>query len=195
MNNFNEPFDLFNDWLNQAINSPEIIEPTAMNLATIGFNNKPSSRMVLLKKFDQQGFCFFTNLTSKKGEQLQHNQNVALCFYWAALGKQVRIEGETEKVSEKEADDYFKSRRRGSQIGAWASKQSKEMANEEEFKQRIKQVEENFADKEVSRPSFWSGFRVKPAIIEFWEEGEFRIHKRTAYQKNDNSWQISRIYP
>ncbi|MFT6105917.1 MAG: pyridoxamine 5'-phosphate oxidase [Rickettsiales bacterium] len=188
-------FETFDLWLKEAQNNPKIIEPTAMCLTTVNEKNKPSSRMVLLKKFDETGFCFFTNLTSRKGGELANNKNVALCFYWGALGRQVRIEGEVEDVTKKEADDYFASRRRESQIGAWASKQSQDMKNDQEFADRIKDVEQKFDGKEVSRPPFWSGFRCKPTRIEFWEDGDFRLHNRTIYQKSGDSWVMSRIYP
>jgi len=151
--------------------------------------------MVLLKKFDEKGFCFFTNLTSRKGRELNNNQNVALCFYWGILGMQIRIEGKVENVTNKEADDYFASRRRGSQIGAWASKQSCEMENWQEFENRINEIEENFFNQEVSRPPFWSGFRVIPKKIEFWQEGDFRIHKRELYTKQIKGWKLSKLYP
>lgn len=189
------PFDIFAEWLKKANAKSEIIEPTAMCLATVDQNNHPSARMVLLKKFDENGFCFFTNLTSRKGKELAQNKNVALCFYWGALGLQVRIEGEIEKVSAKEADDYFASRRRGSQIGAWASKQSCNMQNDEEFKQRLDEISENFADQDIPRPPFWSGFRVVAQKIEFWQEGEFRIHQRDLYSKSGKGWELTKLYP
>jgi pyridoxamine 5'-phosphate oxidase len=194
-NNHQEPFQLFANWLKEAENNPQIVEPTAMCLSTVNSENKPSSRMILLKKFDDQGFCFFTNLTSRKGGELKENQNVALCFYWGILGRQVRIEGVVEKVTTKEADDYFSSRRKGSQVGAWASKQSSQMASEQEFLDRIKKIEDDFKDQEIPRPPFWSGFRCQPQVIEFWEEGEFRLHKRTVYKKADGGWEIVRLYP
>jgi pyridoxamine 5'-phosphate oxidase len=190
-----EPFELFAKWLKEAEKNPQIVEPTAMCLATVDEKNHPSNRMVLLKKFDENGFCFFTNLTSRKAGELNVNNNVALCFYWGILGRQVRITGEVEKVSAKEADDYFSSRRRGSQIGAWASKQSAIMNNDEEFENRIKQIEEDFKDQNIPRPPFWSGFRVQPQSIEFWEEGDFRIHKRTVYNKAGDGWEVVRLYP
>ncbi len=193
--NHAEPFDIFSKWLKEAEANSKIVEPTAMCLATVNSKNEPSSRMVLLKKFDEKGFCFFTNLTSRKGGELKTNKNVALCFYWGVLGRQVRIEGEVEDVTEKEADDYFASRRRESQIGAWASKQSQIMASDKEFEDRIKEIEENFTNQNVSRPPFWSGFRCKPRTIEFWEEGDFRLHKRTVYNKSGNNWVVTRIYP
>jgi pyridoxamine 5'-phosphate oxidase len=194
-NNHQEPFQLFATWLKEAENNPQIVEPTAMCLATVNTENKPSSRMILLKKFDDRGFCFFTNLTSRKGEELKQNQDVALCFYWGILGRQVRIEGTVEKVSIKEADDYFASRRRGSQIGAWASKQSSQMETGQEFLDRIAKIETDFKDQEIPRPPFWSGFRCQPQTIEFWEEGDFRLHKRTVYKKTDGGWEIVRLYP
>ncbi len=191
------PFDIFANWLKKANAKSEIVEPTAMCLSTVDENNHPSSRMILLKKFDERGFCFFTNLTSRKGKELTQNQHVALCFYWGALGLQVRIEGKVEKVSAKEADDYFASRRRGSQIGAWASKQSCDIESDAEFQARIAQITEDFAGQEISRPPFWSGFRVVPQKIEFWQEGEFRIHTRELFVKTNDgkAWQLTKLYP
>jgi pyridoxamine 5'-phosphate oxidase len=192
---FNEPFEKFQIWFEEAKENKEIIEPTAMCLSTVDENSIPSSRMILLKKYDERGFCFFTNLTSRKAKQLEQNQNVALCFYWGVLSKQIRIEGKVEPVSKEEADDYFLSRRRGSQIGAWASKQSSEMKNWQEFEDRIQKFEKEFAEKEIPRPDFWSGFRVVPSRIEFWTEGEFRIHKREVYLNSGDSWEVKNIYP
>lgn len=189
------PFQKFNDWFEKAKSNSAIIEPSAMCLSTVDENNCPSSRMILLKKFDERGFCFFTNLTSRKGKILAVNQNVALCFYWGLLGLQVRIEGKAEPVSSKEADDYFASRRRGSQIGAWASKQSHEMQEWQEFEDRIVEIENNFKNQEVPRPPFWSGFRVVPNLIEFWQEGEFRIHKREVFIRSGNAWEVKKLYP
>ncbi len=189
------PFEIFEKWFNEAKNNSQIIEPSAMCLATSTLDNKPSARMVLLKKFDENGFCFYTNLTSRKGQELKRNPNVALCFYWGIFGRQVRIEGEIEPVTTEEADDYFASRRRESKIGAWASKQSQKMENWQEFENRIKEMTEQFENQEVSRPVFWSGFRVKPIAIEFWEEGDFRIHQRHLYEKTLEGWIINEIYP
>lgn len=191
------PFDIFSEWFKKANANTQIVEPSAMCLSTVDENAHPSSRMILLKKFDERGFCFFTNLTSRKGKELAQNQNVALCFYWGILGLQVRIEGKVEKVSIKEADDYFSTRRRGSQIGAWASKQSCDMESDEEFQARISQITEDFAGQDVPRPPFWSGFRVIPQKIEFWQEGDFRIHRRDLYTRTANGcgWLLSRLYP
>ncbi len=192
---FSEPFLKFQEWLKKAEANANIVEPTAMCLSTVDKNNFPSSRMILLKKFDERGFCFFTNLTSRKGKELVENPNVALCFYWGVLGLQIRIEGTVEKVSIKEADDYFASRRRDSQIGAWASKQSCAMENWQEFEDRIAKIAKDFEGQEVPRPPFWSGFRVVPKRIEFWREGEFRIHKREVYERACDSWNKLLIYP
>lgn len=197
----NIPFHKFQKWLEEAKSIKEIVEPTAMCLTTVDGNNCPSSRMILLKKVDERGFCFFTNLTSRKGKELMKNKNVALCFYWGALGRQIRIEGEVEKVSDKEADDYFISRRRGSQIGAWSSKQSCQMQEWQEFEDRIEQITKDFDGREVPRPPFWSGFRVIAKRIEFWSEGEFRIHKREVFIRSegeklgDKTWEVQKLYP
>lgn len=194
---FATPFKKFEEWFNKAIAKAEIVEPTAMCLSTVNKENKPSSRMVLLKKFDEKGFCFYTNLTSRKAQELTQNPNVALCFYWGILGLQVRIEGEIEKVTQKEADEYFASRRRESRIGAWASKQSSEMQDWSEFEDKIKETEEKFLNKDVPRPEFWSGFRVIPNRIEFWQEGDFRIHRREFFILNEDkkSWELKKLYP
>lgn len=190
------PFVKFDQWLKEAQSNANIVEPTAMCLTTVSGDGFPSSRMILLKKYDERGFCFFTNLTSRKAQQLEENKNVALCFYWGVLGLQVRIEGSVQPVSNQEADDYFASRRRGSQIGAWASKQSSVMQDWQEFEDRIAEFSAKYEGKEVPRPDFWSGFRVVPKRIEFWTEGEFRIHRREVYLKDgDDSWVVNKIYP
>jgi pyridoxamine 5'-phosphate oxidase len=193
--NFSEPFLRFESWLNEACANKNIIEPTAMCLSTVNESGAPSARMVLLKKFDSHGFCFFTNLNSRKASEIKVNSRVALCFYWGILGRQVRIEGKVEEASSQEADDYFASRRRESRIGAWASKQSQTMNNWQEFDTRIAEIENKFAGQDVSRPKFWSGFRVVPNKVEFWEEGDFRIHRRTLYSLENKAWNVELIYP
>ena len=203
MTNNQKPFEKFSNWFEQAQNIPNIIEPTAMCIASVDENNRPSARMILLKKFDERGFCFFTNFNGRKASEILNNQNVALCFYWGALGKQVRIEGFAQEVSKEEADDYFASRRRGSQIGAWASKQSSKLENFSELEKRIEEFSKKFEGSEVPRPDFWSGFRVVPRRIEFWEEGEFRIHTREVYERprqeaedsEEKVWQVFNLYP
>jgi pyridoxamine 5'-phosphate oxidase len=185
----------FSEWFDQANKDQRITEPSAMSLATIGQDNQPSNRMVLLKKFDQNGFCFFTNLNSRKANEIKQNCKVSLCFYWGVLGKQIRIEGDATLVSNYEADQYFSSRPRQSKIGAWASIQSSEIKEWVDFENRIKEIEERFKDQEIPRPEFWSGFCVNPRQIEFWHEGEFRIHYREQYNKHDNKWTKKILYP
>ncbi len=195
--NFQEPFELFDKWLKRAKRKKEITEPTAMCISTVDKSGRPSSRMILLKHFDENGFCFYTNLTSRKAKEIEGNNNVALCFYWGPLGLQVRIEGKVKKVTQSEADDYFASRRRGSQIGAWASKQSYEMKDKSDLTTRIKEITESFEDQDVPRPPFWSGYRLAPSRIEFWKEGEYRIHDRILYKlaRDRKSWKIQKLYP
>lgn len=195
--NFKEPFEIFEKWLNEATYNRAIIEPTAMNIATVNSNSRPSSRMVLLKHFDERGFCFYTNYTSKKGQQLEKNPNICACFYWGILGKQIRIEGQVEEVSKQEADNYFASRRRGSQIGAWASDQSSELNSREELEGKVKEYEQKFAGGNVPRPTHWSGFRIIPRSIEFWNDGDHRIHDRDLYQlqEDSKSWAKTLLNP
>lgn len=170
-------------------------EPNAMTLATVSADGRPSARVVLLKGFDERGFVFYTNLESRKGRDLIANPYAALCFHWMPLEQQVRVEGRIEKVSDAEADAYFATRPRGAQIGAWASKQSRTLATREELEARVKAVEEKFAGREVPRPPFWSGFRVIPERLEFWQSRQSRLHDRTVYSKQGNKWIIEKLYP
>lgn len=192
---FKEPFKKFHEWFEIAKKNKDIIEPTAMSIATVGKDLKPSLRMVLLKGFDENGFCFYTNLTSRKSREITENSNVALCFYWGALGRQVRIEGKVIAVDQKEADNYFHSRPRDSQIGAWASKQSQIMENWQDLENRILAINEQFENQEIPRPPFWSGYRVIANNIEFWEEGKYRIHNRLLYKRQNNKWLLNKLYP
>lgn len=192
---FKEPFKKFHEWFEIAKKNKDIIEPTAMSIATVGKDLKPSLRMVLLKSFDENGFCFYTNLTSRKSREITENSNVALCFYWGALGRQVRIEGKVIAVDQKEADNYFHSRPRDSQIGAWASKQSQIMENWQDLENRILAINEQFENQEIPRPPFWSGYRVIANNIEFWEEGKYRIHNRLLYKRQNNKWLLNKLYP
>lgn len=170
-------------------------EPNAMTLATVSADGRPSARVVLLKEFDERGFVFYTNLESRKGRELAANPYAALCFHWMPLEQQVRVEGCIEKVSDAEADAYFATRPRGAQIGAWASKQSRTLATREELEARVKAVEEKYARREVPRPPFWSGFRVIPERLEFWQSRASRLHERTVYSKQGNKWIIETLYP
>lgn len=190
-----EPILLFRDWYNPILSDVSIKEPNAVALATADKSGYPSLRIVLLKSFDDNGFCFYTNLTSRKGSELNENPNAAMCFFWPNFKRQVRIEGKVNRVSEKEAENYFASRQRGSQIGAWASRQSSIMQNNEDLQKRVKNITEQFIGQNIPKPPFWSGFRLIPAKIEFWQEGEFRLHSRILYSKIGGLWQSDRLYP
>ncbi len=190
------PYDLFKEWLALAEKN-EINDPNAMCLATATPDGKPSMRMVLLKGFNEAGFIFYTNNESHKGEQIVNNKNVALCFHWKSLRKQVRVEGVIEEVSDKEADAYYNTRHRGSRVGAWASKQSQPLGSYDELKKFVEKYEEEFKDKEnIPRPPYWKGFRVKPKNIEFWIDGDYRLHQRHLYTADDNNnWTTGMLYP
>lgn len=190
------PFELFKKWYDQAKNS-EINDPNAMNLATNGLDGFPNSRIVLLKNFDENGFVFYTNFNSQKGQELKQSEKAALCFHWKSLKKQVRIQGMVEVIDNNEADEYFASRPRLSQIGAWVSKQSQELENREILVEQVKFYEEKFGLKPIPRPSNWSGFRLKPCSIEFWQDEEFRLHQRLKFylSGNDYKWQSKKLYP
>jgi pyridoxamine 5'-phosphate oxidase len=174
-------------------------EPTAMTLATVGQGGRPSARTVLLKAFDQRGFVFYTNFESRKGRQLAANPQAALLFLWKGLrGKehvQAKIEGTVEPVSAADADAYFASRPRESQIGAWASKQSQTLDSRETFEARYAEFEAHFANIAVPRPPHWSGFRVLPELIEFWYGAQFRLHERQRYERLDGGWHRRMLYP
>lgn len=172
-----------------------IPEPAAMVLATVSAEGRPSARVVLLKGFDDRGFVFFTNLESRKGRELQANSFAALCFHWPPLEQQVRIEGRVASVTDAEADAYFASRPRGAQIGAWASRQSQALTTREELEARVRSFEAKFAGSEVPRPPFWSGFRVIPERMEFWQSRASRLHDRTVYTRQNNTWVIEKLYP
>lgn len=190
------PYNLFKDWLSLA-ETHEINDPNAMCLATATADGKPSARIMLLKGIDAQGFVFYTNANSRKGEQIESNPYASLNFHWKTLQKQVRIEGELEEVTSKESDEYYNSRPRGSRIGAWASKQSQQIKNDDDFEKLLAKYEKEFEGQEdIPRPPHWKGFRVKPSYFEFWQAGEFRIHKRHLYTPDgDNGWTTKVLYP
>ena len=173
----------------------DILEPTAMALGTADARGRPSVRMVLLKGFDERGFSFYTNLESRKAAELAENPVAALCFHWQPMEVQVRIEGRVEPVSEAEADEYFASRPRGSQVGAWASKQSRPLPDRSELEARIAEIEARFADAEIARPGFWSGYRVVPERIEFWYGRASRLHEREVFMRSGDGWEVERLYP
>jgi pyridoxamine 5'-phosphate oxidase len=188
-----DPFALFGAWFTEA-EASEPNDPNAMALATVAADGMPSVRMVLLKGFDETGFVFFTNLESRKGEQLKANPKAALCFHWKTLQRSVRVEG---PVSPAEADAYFATRARSSRIGAWASKQSRPLASRFDLERRIAEYTARFGLGEVPRPPFWSGFRLAPLRIEFWKNGAFRLHDRLVFTRADlaEGWTIERLFP
>ncbi len=189
-----DAFAQFTKWWQEALNSG-IDEVNAMTLATATPDGKPSARIVLLKDYDEKGFVFFSNYSSHKGQELEANPHAALIFFWKELERQIRIEGTVEKVSAEESDDYFYLRPMGSQIGAWASPQSKIIENRDLLEQNIKLYSKQFAD-EIPRPAHWGGYRVIPSMIEFWQGRSSRLHDRIQYRKeNSDNWIIERLAP
>ena len=189
------PFQQFQKWFDQAM-SAQLPEPNAMTLATATHQGKPSARMVLLKDFDERGFVFYTNYKSHKGQELADNPQAALIFWWAELERQVRIEGHVEKVSHQESDEYFYSRPFNSRLGAWASEQSQVISSREVLELRLHELKTEYEHKDVPRPPHWGGYRVIPAVIEFWQGRPSRLHDRLQYcRHNDGSWLIERLSP
>lgn len=188
-----DPFDLFDAWLAQAA-AAEPNDPNAMALATVDASGLPDVRMVLLKGHDRRGFVFYTNLQSVKGMELAANPQAALLFHWKSLRRQVRVRGAVSPVTTEEADEYFVSRPRGSRIGAWASAQSRPARDRAELEARVAAREAEFPD-EVPRPAHWSGFRVAPQQIEFWQDGAFRLHDRFVFVPDGDEWRVTRLFP
>ena len=189
-----EPYELFARWYAEA-QAKEPNDPNAMALATVGPDGMPSVRMVLLKDYDQRGFVFYTNYESRKGTQILGSMNAAIVLHWKSLHRQVRVEGAVEKVSDAEADAYFHSRHKSSQIGAWASKQSRPLESRFELEKRVAQFTAKYAIGEVPRPAYWSGFRILPQRIEFWEDRPFRLHDRMVYSIAEGGWTSEKLYP
>jgi pyridoxamine 5'-phosphate oxidase len=181
--------------LAEKIDRAVIPEPNAMALATVEDGGQPTVRIVLLKSFDERGFVFYTNYEGRKGRNLLAHPLAALCFYWAPLDIQVRIEGTVTKVADAEADAYFATRNRLSQIGAWASRQSEAVETPTALDERVAKYEREFEGRDVPRPKFWSGFRVLPQRIEFWKGRPNRLHERHLYTRVANGWKIETLYP
>ncbi|MBY5950223.1 pyridoxamine 5'-phosphate oxidase [Algoriphagus marincola] len=188
------PFEQFHQWLREAI-SAEVLEVNAMTLSTLHADGYPNGRVVLLKELDY-GFVFFSNYQSEKGQELENHPKASLTFFWPELERQVRVMGTVEKISESQSDEYFLSRPRGSQIGAWASPQSHKINSREVLEERLKEMQLRFEEEKLIRPPHWGGYRVLPHKIEFWQGRPSRLHDRILYEKNEaGAWTISRLAP
>ena len=191
----NNPIKLFEEWFNKA-KKTEINDPNAFAVGTVNKNGFPTVRMVLLKDFDKNGFVFYTNLNSDKSKAIRNTSKISMCFHWKSLQRQIRIVGVASKVSKKEADDYYNSRAYGSRIGAWASKQSSILKQRQDLYKSIEEFKKKFPNKnKIPRPNHWSGWRIKPKEIEFWLDGEGRIHERLNYKKFNDKWSKELLYP
>ncbi|BBF81817.1 pyridoxamine 5'-phosphate oxidase [Asticcacaulis excentricus] len=189
-----EPFDLFGQWLMDA-RGKEPNDPNAMTVATVDADGMPDARMVLLKDFDRQGFVFYTNTQSAKGRQILGARKAALLFHWKSLRRQVRIRGTVEIVSDAEADEYFASRARNSQIGAWASEQSRPLESRFALEKRVAEYGLKFSIGAVPRPPHWTGFRIVPTEMEFWRDKPFRLHDRLKFERAGDGWVKAKLYP
>ncbi|MEH6630863.1 MAG: pyridoxamine 5'-phosphate oxidase [Halopseudomonas aestusnigri] len=193
-----DPYDIFDVWLKEA-EEKEINDPTAMCLSSVDETGMPSSRMVLLKGWDHEGFVFYTNFESRKGEQLLAHPKAALMFHWKSVRRSIRIEGTVEQVTAEEADEYFASRAKQSQIGAWASDQSRPLDGRFQLEKRVAKYAAKYGLSKVPRPPHWSGFRVRPSRIEFWQDGPFRLHDRLVYiaapDGEVGKWNTERLFP
>ncbi len=191
-----EPFKLFAEWLKEAeLSEPN--DPNAVALATVDEDGLPNVRMVLLKGFDNDGFVFYTNFESQKGREILGQKKAAMCFHWKSLRRQVRLRGPVEIVTDAEADAYFKTRARGSRIGAWASRQSRPLESRFALEKAVAEYTARYAIGEIPRPAHWSGFRIRPTSIEFWKDQKFRLHDRVEFRRPspEGEWDKVRMYP
>ncbi len=191
-----DPFEQFRRWLSEA-EAAEVNDANAMTLATADSDGRPSARIVLLKDFDARGFAFYTNTESQKGRHLEVNPFASLCFHWKSMRRQVRVEGPVISVSDLEADEYYASRPRGSRIGAWASQQSRPLADRPTLLAAVARFDAEYENRDVPRPSYWSGYRLTPMRIEFWQDGEFRLHDRFVFSRASDgaAWTVQRLFP
>ncbi len=189
-----DPFVQFGAWIDEAV-SQQVEEPTAMTLATVSPDGRPSVRIVLLKQADENGLCFFTNYASRKGKELGGNSAAALLFFWPQLQRQIRVEGYVEKMSDAESDQYFQSRPRDSQLGAVASPQSTPIRDRKVLEDKLTELEARYAGKAIDKPAHWGGYRLKPDYFEFWQGRGSRLHDRLVYEWQDDKWLISRLAP
>lgn len=188
------PIALFQDWLAEASRT-EPNDPNAMALATVDAQGRPAVRMVLLKSVSDEGFTFFTNMESRKGQELFANPHAALCFHWKSCQRQVRVEGKVDTVGDAAADAYFKTRHPLSRLGAWASRQSQPLESRQALEARVEEYKKKFEGGETPRPSYWSGFRLTPQRIEFWQEGNARLHDRFLFERTGENWTLRRLNP
>jgi pyridoxamine 5'-phosphate oxidase len=189
-----DPVELFNEWFAAAADSG-LFMPEAMSLATATADGAPSVRMVLLKGVDERGFVFYTNYGSRKADDLESNPQAALCFHWAILERQVRVEGPVERVPQEESLAYYSTRARGSRIGAWASRQSQPLASREELVERVRRFDKEYAGDEVPLPPFWGGYVLRPRVMEFWQGKANRLHERLVFRRGESRWETVRLYP
>ncbi len=189
-----DPFHLFREWFDAA-ERHEPIEANAMTVATVNRDGVPSARMVLMKEWDERGFVFYTNKESQKGSELRENPNASLLFFWKSLARQVRIDGTVEDVTDAESDAYFASRARISRLGAWASSQSRPLSDRATLERRLAEAEAKYPGETVPRPPHWSGFRVLPRRIEFWQGMPYRLHDRVVYICSNGTWSSGRLFP
>lgn len=191
---YQEAIDRFGEVIAEA-KQLQLKDPTVMALATVGADAKPSVRMVLMRGYDERGINFFTNVGSRKGEELAANSIAAVCFHWEPLQKQIRVEGSVEMVSDEESDTYWNSRPRESRIGAWASMQSQPLDSRETLEARVAEFDAKYPGDDIPRPDFWRGYRIIPDRIEFWHGRTARLHDREVYEQGENGWTITRLYP
>jgi len=188
------PYILFNKWFDSA-SKKEISDPNAISLSTVNSKGQPNVRIVLMKSFNEDGLTFFTNSMSSTGKEIESNTNIAACFYWKSIEKQVRIRGKVRKISEIESDAYFSSRDRKSKIAAWASLQSKVLKNRKELEKRFNLISKKYKNMDIPRPPHWGGFIIKPAEIEFWHNKPYRLHERVLFKLKKGKWVKSFLYP